>query len=238
MRNKLLTGFKYLPLLGMGFAPISHAATNDMGGTWSSLTLSGSLDKISPDLKSFHWLVMDQARTRDDNPGGNRFTENLLFAQVGYDVTKNASIWVGYVHDWIHPLDKPAYQESRPYEDFLWNSNFNDLHFTARTRLEQRIRQGTGDVGVRLRQLFQLSYPLAFIDDGLRVYAGEEMLGYVNNNSFGRTGFSENRAFGGFNYQITKQLGADLGYMGQYVYNKAGNNLFTHNVQFNISYKF
>lgn len=238
MRNKLLTTLKFLPLLGLGVAPISHAVTNDMGGTWSSLTLSGSLDKVSPNLKGFRWQVMDQARTRDDNPGGNRFSENLLFAQVGYDVTKNASFWVGYVHDWIHPLDNLAYQESRPYEDFLWNSSLKDLRFTARTRLEQRIRQGTGDVGVRLRQLFQVSYPLAFIDDNLRVYAGEEMLGYVNNNSFGRTGFSENRALGGFSYQFTKQLGADLGYLGQYVYNKTGNNLFTHNVQFNLSYKF
>ncbi|MCK9608249.1 MAG: DUF2490 domain-containing protein [Methylomonas sp.] len=238
MRNKLLTTLKILPLLATGFAPVSHAVTNDVGGTWSSLTLSGSLDKISPKLKSFRWLVMNQARTQDDNPGGNRFSENLLFAQVGYDVTKNASFWVGYTHDWLHPLDKLAYQESRPYEDFLWNSSLKDLRFTARTRLEQRIRQGTGDVGVRLRQLFQLSYPLAFINEDLRMYAGEEMLLYVNNNSFGRTGFSENRAFGGFNYQITKQLGADLGYMGQYVYSKAGNNLFTHNVQFNLSYKF
>lgn len=238
MRSKFLATFKYLPLLGLGFTPVSQAVTDDMGGTWSSLTLSGSLDKVSPNLKDFRWLAMDQARSRDDNPGGNRFSENLLFAQLGYDLTKNAGIWVGYVHDWIHPLDKPAYHESRPYEDFLWNSSFNDLRFMARTRLEQRIRQDTGDVGVRLRQLFQVSYPLAFIDYGLRVYAGEEMLAYVNNNSFGRHGFSENRALGGFSYQFTKELGADLGYMGQYVYNKTGNNLFTHNVQFNLSYHF
>ena len=238
MQNNFLNTVKLIPLLGLGFTPISQAVTNDMGGTWTSVTLSGSLDKLSPDLKGFRWLVMDQVRTRDDNPDGYRFTENLIFSQVGYDLTKNASIWIGYVHDWIHPLDKSAYQESRPYQDFLWNSSFEDLKFTARTRLEQRIRQDTGDVGVRLRQLFQVSYPLEFIDKDLRVYVGEEMLGYTNKNNFGRQGFSENRALGGFSYHFTPQLGADLGYLGQYVYNKSGNNLFTHNVQFNLSYTF
>ncbi|MCQ8130384.1 DUF2490 domain-containing protein [Methylomonas rivi] len=238
MRTTFIKFLKYLPLAAAAHAPVGMAITNDVGGTWSSLTLSGSLHEASPVLKNFHWQIMNQARTRDDNPGGNRFSENLLFAQLGYDVTKNTGVWIGYVHDWIHPLDKPAYQESRPYQDFLWHSKFADLQFTARTRLEQRIRLDSGDVGVRLRQLFQASYPLLFIDGDLRVYAGEEMLGYLNSNSFGRGGFSENRALGGFSYQITPQLSADLGYMGQYVYNKTGNNLFTHNVQFNLGYKF
>lgn len=229
---------KCLTLAFAGHIPAAQAVTDDMAGTWNSLTLSGSLDKISPALKDFHWLIMDQARTRDDSPDGMRFTENLVFSQIGYAINPNASIWVGYVHDWIHPLDKPAYQESRPYEDFLWNSNFDKLRFTARTRLEQRIRHDTGDVGVRWRQFFQLSYPLAFIDHNLSVYAGEEMLGYLNDNSFGRNGFSENRALGGFSYQFNPQMGADLGYIGQYVYNQAGNNLFTHNVQFNLRYQF
>lgn len=238
MRNKFLATLKYWPLIGAVYAPFAMAVTNDMSGTWNSVTLSGNFDKLSDDLKNFRWLVMNQARTRGDSSDGQRFSENLLFGQVGYNINQNASVWLGYTHDWIHPLDKLAYQESRPYQDFLWNSNFDKLHFMARTRLEQRIRQDTGDTGVRLRQLFQVSYPLEFIDNKLSVYAGEEMMGYFNSNSFGRTGFSENRALGGFSYQMTKQLGADLGYMGQYIYNKTGNNVFTHNVQFNLRYQF
>lgn len=229
---------KLLPIVAAAYAPASFAFTNDMAGTWNSLTLSGNFDKLTPALKGFRWLVMDQARTRDDNPDGHRFTENLLFAQLGYSITPNLSIWAGYTHDWIHPLGKSAYQESRPYQDLVWNSNFAKWRFTARTRLEERIREDSGDTGVRLRQLFQVSYPLDFIDKNLSAYAGEEMLGYTNKNSFGRQGFSENRALGGFSYQFSQQLGADLGYMGQYVYNKTGSNLFTHNVQFNLRYQF
>jgi len=138
----------------------------------------------------------------------------------------------------IHPLDKLAYQENRPYQDFLWNSSLGDLKFTGRFRLEQRIREDTGDVGVRVRELVQVSHPLRFIHNDLSAYVGDELLEYANDNTFGRTGFSENRALAGLGFQFTKQLGVDLGYLGQYVQNKTGSNLFTHNVQFNIRYQF
>ncbi len=147
-------------------------------------------------------------------------------------------MWLGYVHDWIHPLDKLAYQENRPYEDYLWNYSTGDLKFTGRFRLEQRIRADTGDIGVRTRELLQMNYALGFIDKDFSAYVGDEVLEYTNKNTFGRTGFSENRVLAGFSYQFTKKAGADLGYLGQYVQNLTGPDLFTHNVQFNLSYKF
>jgi hypothetical protein len=235
---------KCLPLVLLAYGPSGHASqpgTNNMAGDWISLTLSGNLGDLSPSLQGFRWLVMDQNRQRDDSPQGFRTSENLLFSQIGYDITPNASVWLGYVHNWIHPLDKPSVQESRPYQDFLWASSFSDwggLKFTSRTRLEQRVNQTSGDTGVRLRQMLQLNYPLRFIHKDLGVYVGDEVLGYLNQNTFGKTGFSENRAMGGFTFQFTKQLGADLGYLGQYVVNKSGANLFTHNVQFNLRYQF
>lgn len=238
MCSRVINVVKCLPIIGFVYGLPVAAATTNMAGNWDSVTLSGNLDKLSPALKDFHWQVMDQTRQRDDSGKGFRFSENLLFGQLGYSVNEHASVWLGYVHDWIHPLDKAAYQESRPYEDFLWNSALGDLKFTARLRLEQRIRQDTGDVGIRARELLQVNYPLRFIHKDLSAYVGDEVLEYTNHNSFGRTGFSENRALAGLSYQLTPQLGADLGYLGQYVQNQSGNNLFTHNVQFNVRYRF
>lgn len=241
MNTKRAYTLTCLPLIALAYVPPSLAgsdATNNMTGTWDSVTLSGNLGGISQSLSDFRWLVMDQSRLRDDSPQGFRYTENLLFAQLGYAVNPNASVWLGYVHDWIHPLDKPSYQESRPYQDFLWASSYSDVKFTSRTRLEERINQTTGNTGVRARQMLQLNYPLRFIHNDLSVYAGDEILLYLNDNKFGKTGFSENRAFGGFGFQFTKQIGADLGYLGQYVVNTPGANLFTHNVQFNLRYQF
>jgi len=239
MQKKVLEVIKTLPFFGLAYMPIAQAVTDDMGGTWSSLTLSGSLQALSANLADFRWLVMDQARTRDDNPDGMRLSENLAFAQLGYALNQHASIWLGYVHDWGHPLGKTSYQESRPYQDFLWNSTVDVWRFTSRTRLEERVRQDTGDLGIRLRQLLQVSYPLAWLDDKLSVYVGDETLWYLNGNDFGRNGFSENRALGGVSYQFSQALGADLGYLGQYVYSLPGlDNVFTHNVQFNLRYQF
>lgn len=229
-----------LPLVAALYSPATWADnTDNVSGTWDSLTLSGNLGSLSPSLSKFSWLVMNQTRTRDDsNQQGMRVSENLLFSQLGYNIDPNFSVWLGYVHDWIHPLDKTSYQESRPYQDVLWKYSISDLKLTARLRLEQRIRQDTGDVGIRTREMLQMSYPLAFVDKNLSAYVGDEVLEYTNQNTFGRTGFSENRVMAGFSYQITDKLGADLGYLGQYVQNISAPNLFTHNAQVNLSYKF
>ena len=238
MNSESVKSWKYLPLTTLLYGVASLAGTNNMAGSWDSLTLSGNLGELSPALRDFRWQILDQGRMRDDSRNGFRFSEHLLFAQLGYSINEHASVWLGYVHDWIHPLDKLAFHENRPYEDFLWTASLGDLKFTSRTRLEQRIRQDTGNIGVRARQMAQLNYPLRFIHDDLSVYIGDEVLGYLNTNTFGPTGFSENRAFAGFGFQFTKRLGADLGYLGQYVVNKPGYDVFTHNVQFNFRYQF
>ncbi|MGR9012662.1 MAG: DUF2490 domain-containing protein [Gammaproteobacteria bacterium] len=213
------------------------ASTDNMFGSWSSLTLQGDFKTLSPDLDKFKWQIMNQGRTRDDSSKGSRFTENVLFGQLGYQMNNNASFWIGYLHDWIHPLNKASYQESRPYQDFVWNQNLGSFKFMSRTRMEERITQSTNDTGYRARQLLQISHPLPFIAN-LSAYVGDEALFYVNKNTLGKRGFSENRIFSGLSYQVTNKMGIDLGYLGQYVDNISGNNLFTHNLQANFRYSF
>ena len=211
--------------------------TGNMFGVWGSLTLQGDFKSLSPSLNKFKWQIMNQSRTREDSPNGSRFTENLLFSQVGYQFNTHGSFWVGYTHDWIHPLGKSAYQESRPYMDFVWKQSLEDFNLTSRTRMEDRINQTTGNEGYRARQLLQISHPLPFMKD-LSVYAGDEVMFYLNQTNWGNQGFTENRIFSGLSYKVTDNMGVDLGYMGQYVNNTSGNNLFTHNLQANVSYKF
>jgi len=42
----------------------------------------------------------------------------------------------------------------------------------------------------------------------------------------------------GLSYQVTDHFGLDLGYSGQYIDTTTRNNLFTHNMQVNLRYKF
>ncbi len=224
-------------LLVLAPIAVSVADTDNVFGVWGSLTLQGDFKFLSPDLENYKWIIMDQSRTRDDSPKGTRFSENLLFSQVGYQTTEHSSFWIGYVHDWIHPLNKTAFQESRPYQDFLWTPNFGDWKFLVRTRMEERINQTTGDTGYRPRQFFQVAHPLPFLD-GLSIYAGDEVFFYLNKTSFGKQGFTENRILSGLSYNFTKHAGFDLGYLGQYVDNTSGSNLFTHNLQANVRFSF
>ena len=192
--------------------PISAfaAGQDNMFGVWGSVTLQGDFKALSPDLDKWHWLVLNQSRTREDSAQGSRFSENLLFSQVGYQLNEHASFWVGYVHDWLHPLHKSAFQESRPYLDFVWNQNIGDFKLTSRTRMEDRINQTTGNEGYRARQLVQFNHPLPFME-GLSAYAGDEFMFYLNQTGFGKQGFTENRVFGGLSYQLTNHVGLDLG---------------------------
>ncbi len=219
--------------------PISGIAAdvNNMFGVWGSITLQGDFKALSPNADKFKWFIMNQTRTRDDSPEGTRFTENLLFSQVGYQFNEHASLWLGYAHDWINPLDKPSLNENRAYQDFIWKQSFGDFKLISRTRMDERFLEGTNEAGYRPRQLLMISHPLPFMDD-LSAYVGDEILFYLTKNVFGKQGFSENRIFTGLSYKFTQHIRMDMGYMGQYVDTKSGSNLFTHNLQVNIGYKF
>jgi hypothetical protein len=213
------------------------AGSEDIFGVWGKVKLQGNFKSLSPDLNKFKWAVINETRTRDDSSKGSRFYQDLLFGQVGYQINNNASIWIGYVHVWTSPLDDSSFQEYRPHQDFVWNQDIGDFKFMSRSRMEQRIRETTGDTGYRARQLLKISHPLPLMN-GLSVYVGDEVLFYMNENEFGKKGFSENRVFSGLSYQATKKMGVDLGYIGQYVDAISGKNTFTHNIQVNLRYNF
>lgn len=217
-------------------APV-QAQTNDMFGVWSGVSIKGGFKEVNPQWDKVHWHIFNQSRTRDDSAKGSRLSENLLMGQVGYSLNEHASVWLGYAHDWIHPANVAAFQESRVYEDFLWKQTFNGFMFVSRTRMDERINQRTGNDGFRARQLFKLTHAVPNVQ-GLSVYAGDEVLFYLDKNAFGKQSFSENRVMSGFNYQLNAHMGFSLGYLGQYVSTKHGANLFTHNLQAHITYTF
>ncbi|MDO9160778.1 MAG: DUF2490 domain-containing protein [Methylococcaceae bacterium] len=100
--------------------------TDAMRGGWGALALHVDFKPLSPNLEKLKWSVLNHTSTRDDSPKGTRKTENLLFSHVGYQLNDNASLWLGYLHDSINPLDKPSYQKNRHYQDFQWNQKLGD----------------------------------------------------------------------------------------------------------------
>ena len=216
--------------------PSSAAGQRDVFGIWGTVKLQGDFKYLSPELSKFKWTAMNQTRTRDDSSRGSRFFQDLLFGQIGYQLNGNVSVWLGYTHTWTSPLNKSSFQESRPYQDFVWSQKVKALKLVGRFRMEQRIREITGNVGYRARQLLKVSHPVPLVKH-LSIYIGDEILFYMNENKFGKKGFSENRVFSGLSYQATENINVGLGYMGQYVDTISGKNIFTHNIEVNFGYK-
>lgn len=210
---------------------------NNIFGIWGTVKLQGDLGLLSSQLNKIKWSLMNQTRTRDDSPRGSRYFQNLIFSHLGYQLNNNASIWIGYAHIWTSPLNGSSFEENRAFQDFVWDQEISTFKLVIRTRTEQRIHEPTGNTGYRARQLLKVSHPLPYLN-GLSVYFGNEILFHMNKNNFGKKGFSENRAFSGLSYQVSKNSGIDLGYMGQYLDTISGKNIFTHNIQVTFRHKF
>lgn len=252
MKRKVSTAQLSIALILLIATTSVLADTNNIFGSWSGITLKGDFGSFSPKGKDFHWVIIDQVRTRNDRdlnpgryPGDNgfspRFSENLVWVQGGYSLTPYSSLWIGYTHDWHKPLSGAHFQESRPYQDYLWNQNFGDFGVTARTRLEERNaitnQLDDGNFGIRIRQLLKVKHPVPGVKN-LSMYVGDEVLAHLNKSRFGPEGFSGNRALGGLAYQVTKNMDLTLGYLGQYLKNPGGDDLFTHNILFDMAYTF
>jgi hypothetical protein len=256
MKRKTMKVRFSLALISLIASTSALAGTDNIFGSWTSVTLRGDFGFISPEGENFQWVLIDQARTRDDkdlNPTrypdasgfSPRFSDNFIWAEVGYNLTKHTSIWLGYTHHWSKLLSGGHFQENRPYEQLIWSDEIGGgFKLTMRSRLEQMfLLSGTGSdddpgVGVRIRQLALLSHPISAVP-GLSAYVGDEVWVRINNTkAFGQGGFQETRPMAGLTYQATKHVGFNLGYLGQFIDNRRGNDLFTHNVLFDISYKF
>ncbi len=235
MMNKRQQKLIVSALLFVSSFPAFSADTYHMFGVWGSVTLNGDFKALSPKLNKFNWQIMNQTRTRDDSAEGSRFSENLLFSQINYQLSEHTSVGLGYVHDWISHLNKPIVHENRAYQDFFWKQQWGDFKWMSRTRMDERFTHNAS--GYRVRQLIKLSHPIAMLD-GLSFYVGDEILFYLTKSSFGQQGFSENRIFSGLNYQVNNKVGVGLGYLGEYIDTLSGRNIFTHNLQANISYTF
>lgn len=213
------------------------APITDIFGYWGFATLQGDLHVISPDLTPFQWLISSQTSERDDSAKGLRLNEAILLGQIGYQMNNHLSFGLGYLNDHIHPLNKSSYEESRPYQDIIYVQTVADFNLTSRTRIEERINQVNSDIGYRVKQFFQISHALPFID-GLNFYINNDTYFYVNQTNFGKQGFSENRFGSGFSYQFTNQLAGDFGYLQQYIDSKKGDNLQINNFQVGLRYRF
>lgn len=112
---------------------------------------------------------------------------------VGWDTGKGVSVWAGY--GWIPTWDGEVLRnENRIWQQVIGKTNLRALGLMGRVRLEQRLLEGAPELGHRVR---------GFARAGLRIneFYGlslwDEAFVHLNNTSFSRVGFNQNRLFFG-----------------------------------------
>lgn len=188
--------------------------------TWGNITATGTFSAINPKLK---WWLEGQGRFGDDS---SRFSQAIIRPGVGYALTENTSVWLGY--GWI-PTSRPyaaqsPFNEHRIWQQLLWSDTFSFGTVTSRTRMEQRffdthIPGSTADGhGHRFRQFLKLTIPMPAINPNLSLAIWDEIFVNINNVDTGaRSGFNQNRIFGGLAYRFNKIAVGEIGYIHQYL---------------------
>lgn len=227
----------FLMVVWVGVLNISFAsaAEDDFYG-WQSFSLSGDMGKVSPALDNVRWNVMSQTRLGNKH---KELTEYLLFAQVGYQLNDSLSLWLGYTHDWLTPLNKQEYQENRSYQDLLWSQSVGPGLLRLRTRFEQRFKHAVdnSDLAWRIRQMVEYRWSLPFLSQTSLVVS-EEPFFLLNNSSWGQVGMSENRASAMLDFKLDQHTYLGLGYLNQYIFRTHQDNRVNHTLLVNIAFNF
>lgn len=173
------------------------------GQGWAAATATVPLDE-----KSFLWLE-GQARLFDD---AERLGQILLRPAIGYRIGKADSIFLGYAYVRTDQLAGPDTQEHRIWQQILFRvaGDGQGATLNGRSRLEQRFVEGSGDMGLRYRQMLRITAPLS---EKTRVVGWGEGFFALNDTKWGqRAGFDRARGFAGFAVPLGKAV-IEPGYM-------------------------
>jgi hypothetical protein len=139
------------------------------------------------------------------------FERLIVRPAIGYRLTPKLSIWQGY--GWT-PLFSPQFaDEHRPFQQLLYEDRIGRTSLVNRTRLEQRVIEGAGDVSVRARNFLRLAHPIS--RDGRWTIVGyDEIFWNLNSTPNGPvSGYDQNRLFVGVSRHINPQFRVETGYL-------------------------
>ena len=206
----------------MPFAsPTAWAELQEDTGIWGNATARGNFGYASPDLKRWLWWMEGQARFRECCNSEFALNQSLIRPGLGYALTDQSTVWLGYAHVWNELPDNTDIQEDRIWEQYMWSGKTPLGAFTSRSRLEQRWQENGGDTGSRFRQFFKFAWPIAFLPATDFVVWDEAFVNLYQTDWGPRVqahqGLDQNRGFVGIGYRISPDVKTEIGYMNQYI---------------------
>lgn len=207
-------------------APVAHA---DDDQTWLAVNASGPVAK---DSKVLVWLDMHH---RSFSSSGERDV-TIVRPGMGFRVSPALDVWIGYAWVTIAREGKDVREERFWQQATYPLGEFLGGQLSGRTRLEQRTRDGSDDVGVRLRQ--QLRYAYRFEDSPFGLVAWNEAFLGLNETRWGqRSGFDQNRLFAGLSFNAASNLRFEAGYLNQFISGSSAD-IERDNLQMSATYSF
>lgn len=197
-----------LVLIAIFFAPKISNAQDSSLGNW--------LIYIGNNKMNEKWNIHNEVQYRNYNAGGD-LEQLLLRTGLGYNVTKNSNILLGYGYilseNYIGDTDdKVTVNEHRIFQQFTTKQNIGKVGLSHRYRFEQRFVED--DFKLRLRYFLGVNIPLQYKEDGKNpLYLSMYNEIFLNTKS---SVFDRNRVYGGIGYKFSKNLKLELGYMNQF----------------------
>ena len=224
--------FTYIALgAALVLACRAHAETIEDGRYWFNVNVTGPTP-----VENLRWYAELQPRWRDE---GAKLDQTILRPALSYALSEQASVWLGYAYVVTHPAGKPAFDEHRYWQQFLYNfSPIQTLSIQSRTRIEQRQIEDSSDTGHKLRQMLRLTLP-SQLSPNLQWVVYDEYFVNLNDTDYGAVrGFDQNRAFVGVNWAFNPNTRLEIGYLNQTVNRRQNIDLENHVLSSTLTLRF
>jgi hypothetical protein len=170
--------------------------------------------ELSEDLKGFLEI---QPRATDEKIEVDRL---LIRPAIYFSTSPEWTIWAGYFAG--AEFEANTNWEHRLWQQAQWDLKVDQLSYTNRFRIEERFLPDHSVVGLRLRNLFRMTAPIAE-SSPWSVFLGDELFWNLNSAaSSALAGFDQNRALVGMRFNINPHDNVEAAYLNQFVY-KHGN---------------
>lgn len=189
------------------WAAAASAQTISDGRVWWNATLQERAGTPSP----WRWYLELQGRYRDGVSDSDQF---IVRPAVGYDLTRRSSLWAGYGYIGTYPAGAETVDESRAWQQYLWNGPALGGTAQWRSRLEQRAIDGNDGTAWRARQFWRLTKPVSS-RAGLAIVVWDEIFVHLNDTARTADGFDQNRLFAGIGMNAGSQGRFEVGYVNQ-----------------------
>lgn len=214
-------------LIFFDITPLAVADTRQDFQPWISFISLGGFNTTNQNFSKIKYWLEAQERLGDNS---SRLSQTILRPGLGYMISKNTSIWLGYA--WIYttlPLSTNPFVANLIWQQLLWEQQWRLFGVSNRMRLEERFFSNSSTVSYRLRELLSINIPLRNIAKTSFILSDEIFWNLNNFNGLNNQGFNQNRFFIGPSYKIAPHAVIEIGYLNQYIYRVNGPN-FVANV--------